>query len=397
VTKGVTTPFGFLVGAGEAGLRDNGGDDLVLLVAEEGTASAAATLTTNRFRAAPVLLTEQALAASGGQVKAVIVNAGCANAGTGADGLRDARAVTAAVAGRLGCDANEVIPASTGLIGSRLKVDAIVDALRQIKLGRNAQRAAHAILTTDTVAKQAEAYVATSHGRIVRLGGMAKGSGMIHPQMATMLAFVTTDAPIAAEHLRTFLKAAVDGTFNQITVDGDTSTNDMVLVLASGAAGGDPIMPGTPDGDRFAHALDDVCRTLAVQIAADGEGAEHLIEVTVTGAASLADARAAARTVANSSLLKAAVHGEDPNWGRIAAAAGRSGAALDPDRLRISIGPLVVFAGSPCPFDKAAARRQLKKRNVQLSLDLGLGDATAQAWGCDLTAEYVAINSEYPT
>jgi glutamate N-acetyltransferase/amino-acid N-acetyltransferase len=290
-----------------------------------------------------------------------------------------------------------VIPASTGLIGSRLKVDAIVETLGRIKLGRNAQRAAHAILTTDTVAKQADAYVPTSHGRIVRLGGMAKGSGMIHPQMATMLAFVTTDAPVPADHLRSFLKAAVDATFNQITVDGDTSTNDMVLVLASGAAGGKPITPGTPDGDRFADALTDVCRTLAVQIAADGEGAEHLIEVTVSGAASLTDARAAARTVAGSSLLKAAVHGEDPNWGRIAAAAGRSGAELDPDRLRISIGPVVVFAGSPCPFDKVAARRQLKKRNVQLALDLGVGDATAQAWGCDLTAEYVAINSEYPT
>ncbi|HET8587564.1 MAG TPA: bifunctional glutamate N-acetyltransferase/amino-acid acetyltransferase ArgJ [Candidatus Limnocylindria bacterium] len=397
MTKGVTTPLGFLVGAGEAGLRDHGGDDLVLLVAEEATASAAATLTTNRFRAAPVLLAEQALAASGGQVKAVIVNAGCANAGTGPEGLQDARSVVAAVAERLGCQPDEVIPASTGLIGSRLKVEAIVAALGRIKLGRNGQRAAHAILTTDTVAKQAEAYVPTSHGRIVRLGGMAKGSGMIHPQMATMLAFVTTDAPVPADHLRSFLKAAVDATFNQITVDGDTSTNDMVLALASGAAGGEPITPGTPDGDRFADALSELCRTLAVQIAADGEGAEHLIEVMVTGAASLADARAAARTVASSSLLKAAVHGEDPNWGRIAAAAGRSGAELDPNRLRISIGPVVVFAGSPCPFDQVAARRQLKKRNVQLTLDLGIGEATAQAWGCDLTAEYVAINSEYPT
>jgi glutamate N-acetyltransferase/amino-acid N-acetyltransferase len=396
MSKGVTTPFGFLVGAGEAGLRDNGGDDLVLRVAEEGTASAAATFTTNRFRAAPVLLAEHALATSG-QVKAVIVNAGCANAGTGAEGLRDAEVVVKAVAERVGCEPSEVIPASTGLIGSRLKVDAIVETVNAIKLGRNAQRAAHAILTTDTVAKQAEAYVPTSHGRIVRLGGMAKGSGMIHPQMATMLAFVTTDAPVAPADLKAFLKPAVDATFNQITVDGDTSTNDMVLVLASSAAGGKPITPGTPDGDRFADALTDVCRTLAVQIAADGEGAEHLIEVTVSGAASLTDARAAARTVAGSSLLKAAVHGEDPNWGRIAAAAGRSGAELDPDRLRISIGPVVVFAGSPCPFDKVAARRQLKKRNVQLALDLGVGDATAQAWGCDLTAEYVAINSEYPT
>jgi glutamate N-acetyltransferase/amino-acid N-acetyltransferase len=189
----------------------------------------------------------------------------------------------------------------------------------------------------------------------------------------------------------------VDATFNQITVDGDTSTNDMVLLLASGAVGGRPIVPGTPDGDAFAAGLADLCRTLAIQIAADGEGAEHLIEVTVSGAADLAEARAAARTVAGSDLLKAAVHGADPNWGRIAAAAGRSGARLNPDLLRIAIGSVVVFAGSPCPFDGAAARKALRKRTVQLSLDLGMGAASAQAWGCDLTAAYVAINSEYPT
>jgi glutamate N-acetyltransferase/amino-acid N-acetyltransferase len=396
MSKGVTAPFGFLVGAGEAGLRDNGGDDLVLLVAEHGTASGAATLTTNRFRAAPVTLTEEALSLTGGRVKAVLINAGCANAGTGAAGFEDARQVIAAVADRVGCTPDEVIPASTGLIGSRLKVPTMVDAIKTIKLGRNAQRAAHAILTTDLVTKQAEAYLPTSHGRVVRLGGMAKGSGMIHPQMATMLAFITTDAPVSPTDLKTFLAPAVDASFNQITVDGDTSTNDMVLVLASGAAGGEPITPCTADGDTFAAALAEVCRTLAVQVAADGEGAEHLIEVTVNGAASLTDARAAARTVAGSNLLKAAVHGEDPNWGRIAAAAGRSGAELDPERLTVSIGPVVVFAGSPCPFDKAAARRQLRKRTVQLSLDLGMGQASAQAWGCDLTAEYVAINSEYP-
>jgi glutamate N-acetyltransferase/amino-acid N-acetyltransferase len=396
-SRGVTVPFGFLVGAGEAGLRDAGGDDLVLLVAESGPASAAATLTTNRFRAAPVLLTEESLAAGGGQVRAVIVNAGCANAGTGAAGIEDARAVVAAVAERLGCAPEQVIPASTGLIGSRLAVEPMVTAIKQVQLGRACDRAARAILTTDTVAKQAAAYVPVSRGRTVRLGGMAKGSGMIHPQMATMLAFVTTDAPIEPAHLQAFLKPAVDATFNQITVDGDTSTNDMVLLLASGAVGGRPIVPGTPDGDAFAAGLADLCRTLAIQIAADGEGAEHLIEVTVSGAADLAEARAAARTVAGSDLLKAAVHGADPNWGRIAAAAGRSGARLDPDRLRIAIGPVVVFAGSPCDFDAAAARKVLRKRTVQLSLDLGVGAATAQAWGCDLTAAYVAINSEYPT
>lgn len=397
MSNGVTTPFGFVVGAGEAGLREHGGDDLVLLAVEGEAASAAATFTTNRFRAAPVLVAEAALAASGGRVRGVIINAGCANAGTGAQGIEDARAVVAAVARRLGCDATEVIPASTGLIGSRLAVERVVSAMRDIRLGRSARRSADAILTTDTRAKQAGSYVPTSRGRTVRLGGMAKGSGMIHPQMATMLAFVTTDAPIAPEHLRAFLRPAVDETFNQVSVDGDTSTNDMVLLLASGAAGGEPIVPGTPDGDTFSTALTDLCRSLAVQIAADGEGAEHLIEVTVTGAASLADARKVARTVVSSNLLKAAVHGTDPNWGRIASAAGQSGVQLDPDRLRIGIGPLVVFAGRPCGFDESAARRALRRRTVRLSLDLGIGQATAMAWGCDLTAEYVAINSEYPT
>jgi glutamate N-acetyltransferase/amino-acid N-acetyltransferase len=301
------------------------------------------------------------------------------------------------VAQRLGCDAAEVIPASTGLIGSRLPVEPVVGAMRRIRLGRSASRSARAIMTTDTRVKQAASSISLSGGRTVRLGGMAKGSGMIHPQMATMLAFVTTDAPIAPGHLRAFLRPAVDETFNQVSVDGDTSTNDMALLLASGAAGGEPIVPGTPDGDSFATALAHLCRTLAIQIAADGEGAEHLIEVTVSGAGSVADARRVARTVVSSNLLKAAVQGADPNWGRIASAAGQSGVQLDPDRLRIEIGRVVVFAGAPCAFDESAARRALRPRTVRLSLDLGIGQATGMAWGCDLTAEYVAINSEYPT
>jgi glutamate N-acetyltransferase/amino-acid N-acetyltransferase len=394
---GVTTPLGFVVGAGEAGLREHGGDDLVLLVAEGQAASAAATFTTNRFRAAPVLVAEAALAASEGRVRAAIINAGCANAGTGAQGIEDARAVVAAVAQRLGCDAAEVIPASTGLIGSRLPVEPVVGAMRRIRLGRSASRSARAIMTTDTRVKQEASSISLSGGRTVRLGGMAKGSGMIHPQMATMLAFVTTDAPIAPGHLRAFLRPAVDETFNQLSVDGDTSTNDMALLLASGAAGGEPIVPGTPDGDSFATALAHLCRTLAIQIAADGEGAEHLIEVTVSGAGSVADARRVARTVVSSNLLKAAVQGADPNWGRIASAAGQSGVQLDPERLRIEIGRVVGFAGAPCAFDESAARRALRPRTVRQSLDLGIGQATGMAWGCDLTAEYVAINSEYPT
>ncbi len=395
--SGVTFPHGFSAGAGEAGLRSAGGDDLALLVVDGGPAQAAATYTTNRFRAAPLLVTEESLTATAGQVRAVVINAGCANAGTGPAGVDDARTVVAAVAERLGCPAEQVIPASTGLIGSRLPVEKLTTAIGQVQLGDEGAAAARAIMTTDTRPKEAERTVSLADGRELRLGGMAKGSGMIHPQMATMLAFLTTDAPVGAADLRGFLRATVDDTFNQVTVDGDTSTNDMALLLASGAAGGAPILPGTPEGDAFAAALTDLCRDLAMQIAADGEGAEHLIEVQVSGAASAAEARAAARTVAGSSLLKAAVHGADPNWGRVAAAAGRSGAALDPQRLRIAIGPVTVFDGSPCGFDTKAARAELIAPVVHLSLDLGVGDGTGTAWGCDLTAAYVAINSEYPT
>ena len=396
MSPGVTAPRGFLVGAGSAGLREHGGDDLVLLTTDGAPASAAATLTTNQFRAAPVEIAAASLAASGGWVRAVVINAGCANAGTGAAGTEDAQTVVAAVAERLGCPQEQVVPASTGLIGSRLRVKPMVDVVSRLRLGRSGAPAAQAILTTDTRPKQASLAIRLG-GRTVRLGGMAKGSGMIHPRMATMLAFLTTDAVVEPSELRRFLGPAVDATFNQVTVDGDTSTNDMVLALASGAAGGEPIRHGTPDGDAFAAALATLCRTLAVQIAADGEGAEHLIEVTVAGAASLADARAVAREVAGSSLVKAAVQGADPNWGRIASAAGQSGARLEPGRLRIGIGPVVVFAGQPCDFDRAAARRALRRTTVQLSLDLGIGEHEATAWGCDLTAEYVAINSEYPT
>jgi glutamate N-acetyltransferase/amino-acid N-acetyltransferase len=347
-----------------------------------------------------VLLAEAALAATGGRARGVVINAGCANAGTGAAGRADADRVVAAAARRLGCVAEEVLPASTGLIGSRLRADAIERALPRLRLadGRAAgRRAARAIMTTDTRPKEAAAAVDLGDGRTVAIGGMAKGAGMIHPQMATMLAFVTTDAPLEPALLGGLLREAVSTTFNQISVDGDGSTNDAVLLLASGAAGGPPLATLGDETRRFADALTAVCRDLARQIVSDGEGARTLIEVRVRGAGDDADARRAARAVAGSNLVKAAVHGGDPNWGRIACAAGYSGAALDPDRLVISIGPLTVFAGEPCAFDEERASRLLHRRRVTLELDLGLGEGSGEAWGCDLSAEYVAINSEYRT
>ncbi|HEX2222032.1 MAG TPA: bifunctional glutamate N-acetyltransferase/amino-acid acetyltransferase ArgJ [Candidatus Limnocylindria bacterium] len=400
VPGGVTAAHGLLAGSTTAGLRSRPTPDLALLAVDGAGASAAGVFTTNRFRAAPVQLAETALVATGGHARGVVINAGCANAGTGAAGLADAERVVAAAARRLGCPVEQVLPASTGLIGSRLPVEPIDGALSRIRLSGSraaARGAARAIMTTDTRPKESAVAVALGGGRTVRIGGMAKGAGMIHPQMATMLAFVATDAAIEPPLLRELLTTAVAASFNQVSVDGDGSTNDAVLLLATGAADGATLAPESQAAARFAGALGAVCRDLARQIAADGEGARTLIEVEVAGARDDAEARLVARAVAASNLVKAAVHGGDPNWGRIACAAGYSGAELDPERLTVSIGPLRVFAGEPLPYDERRASRLLRGRTVRLGLDLGIGDGRGEAWGCDLSAEYVAINSEYRT
>ena len=398
IAGGVTAPKGFRVAATRAGLRSGPGPDLALIVSEGGPIPAAATFTTNRLRAAPVELSMRSLRASGGRAAAVVANAGCANAATGAVGFDDARSVQKLFARHLGVPGRTVLTCSTGLIGSRLAVDRIAAALPSLTPGSGLDAdadVARAIMTTDTVHKQAAVEADLGPGGSVRIGGMAKGSGMIHPTMGTMLAFVTTDAAVTPRDLRDALRAVVDRTFNQVTVDGDPSTNDTVVALASGADGGRPLTG--PALHAFRDALESVCRSLAEQIAADGEGARHRIDVSVTGARNERDARLAARAVAASSLVKSAVHGADPNWGRIAAAAGRSGARLDPGRLSVGIGPVTVYDGGPIAFDEAAASRSLRESIVTIDLDLGLGDGRAMAWGCDLSAEYVAINSEYRT
>ena len=398
---GITAARGISAGATIAGLRSTPALDLALLAVEAGDpASAAAVFTTNLFRAAPVMAAEAALAATGGRLRAVVVNAGCANAGTGPGGVADTDRVVAAVSSHLGCPVHQVLPASTGLIGSRLPAEAIERALPRIRLSGSraaARRAARAIMTTDTRPKEAAVSVDLGDGRTVAVGGMAKGSGMIAPRMATMLAFVATDAPVEPPLLGRLLQDAVRDSFNQVSVDGDGSTNDAVVLLATGAAGGGRLDKSGDATERFAFGLLSVCRRLAQLIAADGEGATRLIEVRVDGARTDADARTVARNVAGSNLVKAAVHGADPNWGRIAAAAGRSGASVEPDRLAISIGPIRVFAGEPCDFDERSASRVLRRRRVFIGLDLGLGAGSGEAWGCDLSAEYVAINSEYRT
>lgn len=395
---GVTTPRGFRAAAARAGLRSGPGPDVALIVSQAGPVPTAATFTTNRLRAAPVELSMRSLRASKGMAAAVIANAGCANAGTGAPGLEDARAVRSLVAKRIGSPDRFVVTCSTGLIGSRLGVESIAAVVPALELGSGREAGdavARAIMTTDTVPKQAAVEIDLGRGRMVRIGGMAKGSGMIHPQMATMLAFLTTDAPLARGALRETLRAAVDRTFNQVTVDGDPSTNDTVLLMAGGAAGGKELGGAALAG--FAEGLASVCRALAEQIAADGEGARHRIDVSVSGARNDREARLVARAVAGSNLVKSAVHGGDPNWGRIAAAAGGAGARLDPYRLRVSIGPLTVYDGAPLAFDERAATRQLRGKVVEVGLDLRLGVGSGMAWGCDLSAEYVAINSAYRT
>ncbi len=398
IEGGVLAPRGFRAGSAFAGLRERSGADDVALIVADAPAAAAGFFTRNRFLAAPVRIATDAMEANGGRARATVINAGCANAGTGDPGIRAARQVVAAVAARLGCPANQVLPASTGLIGSALPAEQVARAATALPLAATAEAgtaAARAIMTTDTRPKEAAASVRTDAGPLT-VGGMAKGSGMIHPGMATLLAVVTTDAPVDPSVLRAIAGPIVERTFNQVSVDGDTSTNDTLFVLASGAAGGEQITSGLRR-EALAAALEAVCASLAKQIAADGEGASRRIDVTVAGAATDAEARIVARTIAASSLVKTAVHGADPNWGRIAAAAGRSGAALELDRMRIWIGEALTYAGGPCSFDAALARETLRAAVVPIRIDLGVGDGTGLAWGCDLSAEYVAINSEYPT
>ena len=396
IPGGVTAARGFGASAARAGLRSGPGPDVALIVCEGGPVPAAACFTRNRVRAAPVEVAMRSLRAARGHAAGVIANAGCANAATGAQGIEDARSVQALVAGQLGVPARFVCMASTGLIGSRLEVDriaSVLPALRPATGGEADMEVARAIMTTDTHPKLAAVETDLSRGRTVRIGGMAKGSGMIHPEMGTMLAFLTTDAPLDPAVLRSVLRETVDRTFNQVTVDGDPSTNDTVVLLASGAAGGRALSGKTLAA--FRAALEHVCRSLTEQIAADGEGAQHRIDVSVAGARDDRGARRVARTVAGSNLVKSAVHGADPNWGRIAAAAGRSGARLDPGRLTIRLGRITVYDGGPIAFDEDAASQALRGEVVEIGLDLGIGAGTGMAWGCDLSAEYVAINSEY--
>ncbi len=410
---GRALPLGFLWGAVKAGIKASGNTDLAMATVPRGGV-AAACFTRNVAVAAPVAVGRRHLLATGGRVNAVLVNAGNANCATGQPGI-DACVETCVAAARLtGCIFDEVFPSSTGIIGVPFPTEKVTAALPALasSLGdtpEHAEQFARAILTTDTRMKVARAVIDVD-GVDVRIFGAAKGAGMIHPQLgpaagsaaeaaaphATMLVYLFTDLQAEAADLRRLLEPAVDRSFNAISIDGDTSTNDTVLLLGSGGSG---VALDDRLAEAFENALKLVCGSLAHQIVEDGEGATHVINLEVTGAETEEDARQVAETIATSLLCKTAWSSADPNWGRLLAAAGRSGAALDPDRLSIHIGDQIVFAdGGRAPgYDEAAAHRVMLDREYTITLDLGLGGAAFRYTTCDLTAEYVRINADYST
>ena len=394
---GVTAPRGFRAAGLHCGIKKNGKHDLALVVSDT-LASAAAVFTTNQAQAAPVLVSKAHLAASHGQARAVVSNSGCANACTGPQGMADADEMTALTAAALGVAAQEVLVASTGVIGVNLTMPALRGGIPRAVAALSPDggaEAAVAIMTTDPFPKSAAVEVVTPAGTF-RVGGMTKGSGMIEPRMATMLGYLTTDAAVDPVRLRKVLVDACRFTFNAITVDGEPSTNDCVFALANGASGvaiDDATEAALFEGFRA------VARTLALGIVRGGEGATKLVAITVSGAATDADAWMAARAIANSLLVKTAIHGADPNWGRLVAAAGRSGARFVLEGARVRIGELVLFEQGR-PFDERApqAAAYLQGTDLDIEVDLGTGGAfTATVWTCDLSKMYVQINAEYRT
>ncbi len=391
----VTSPKGFRAGAVYAGIKKEtkGSLDLGILVSEV-PCVAAALLTTNKIKAAPIILCQERL--NSGRAIAVVVNSGCANACTSEQGLADAAGMAESAGKSIGVSPEDVLVASTGVIGQQLPMKLIRRNIKQIVLSREGgHELARAMMTTDTIPKEVAVRIGNNEFTI---GGVVKGVGMIHPNLATLLCFLTTDAAVELDFLRLALRKAVNISFNMISIDGDTSTNDMVLIMANGLAGNETISQGSRQADIFQRALDQVCVYLAKSVARDGEGATKLIEITVSGAISGAEARLAARTVVSSALVKTAIYGNDPNWGRIIAAVGRSGVEVVESNIDLCIGDVhVLEKGKPLPFSEQSVVQVLRGNEVPISVNLNLGTATATAWGCDLSEEYVTINSQYMT
>jgi glutamate N-acetyltransferase/amino-acid N-acetyltransferase len=399
-------PQGFRFGAAKAGLKKSGRTDFALIVADA-PASAAAAFTVNRVIAAPLIVDKENLGASGGRVRVVAINAGNANCAAGEPGLAAARATCAAAAEVFECSPKEVFPSSTGIIGVPLPAEKLIAALPALAASLGSefdhfQQVAQAILTTDTVEKTAFARFEIDGpdgmAQEVRIAALCKGSGMIHPQLvphATMLAYVLTDAQIEPADLQDYLNRSIELSFNRISVDGDTSTNDTVLLLASGASGA----AIGPENAAFAAALTQVCTSLARQIVADGEGITHVAELRIEGAATDADALRIAKAIAHSPLVKTAWAGGDPNWGRLVAAIGYSGAEVDPNRIDIRFAdlPICTNGGRAAEFDEAAAHAYIAQAEFSISIELHQGTGACVFWTTDLTVEYVHINADYST
>ncbi|NES99000.1 MAG: bifunctional ornithine acetyltransferase/N-acetylglutamate synthase [Sphaerospermopsis sp. SIO1G2] len=407
IAGGVTAARGYRAAGIKAGLKPSGMPDLALIVSDV-DAIAAGVFTTSQVRAACVDYCRQCLQVKQ-SARAILCNAGQANAATGIQGVKDAQESADLLAKELGISSQAILLASTGVIGPRIKMDALRDGIPKVVAALSADgsdAAAGAIITTDLVTKSI-ALETTIHDRPVRIGGIAKGSGMIHPNMATMLAFVTCDATVSSPLWQQMLTRAADKSFNSITVDGDTSTNDSLIALANGESRTPAITEMGAEAEKLEAMLTEVCQYLAKAIARDGEGATCLVEVQVSGASDETAARQIAKTIAGSSLVKSAIFGRDPNWGRIAGAAGRAGIPFEQDHLKIKMGDfLLMEKGQPLPFDKAAVSAYLKQAaagaylqedTVLISVNVGNGNGSGKAWGCDLSYDYIKINAEYTT
>ena len=393
----ITSAKGFQAGATFAGMKTFAEDKYDLgIVYSTRPCTCAGTFSQNEVRSFSIRITEDNVRK--GNMRAVVANSGVANAVVGDQGRKDAQEMARLAAQQLGLQPDQMGVLSTGLIGVELPMAVIRSGLPKIKLSEaGGNLFARSIMTTDTAPKEA-AVAYQSGGRTVVIGGVAKGSGMIHPNMATMLSVLATDAAVDAVFLRGALKRAVDRSFNMISVDGDTSTNDTVLLLANGGAGSPTVAAGSPEAAIFQEALDLICVHLAKAIVRDGEGASKVFEVRIEGARNEAEARMGARTISNSNLVKTAVHGNDPNWGRIVAALGRSGAHVEEEKLSLYInGVCIMEGGLPIPFFKDAVIQQMRQPEVSFRVHLGLGDGTATAWGCNLSEAYVTFNSAYTT
>jgi glutamate N-acetyltransferase / amino-acid N-acetyltransferase len=394
VEGGITAPQGYLASGVSAGIKKKGLDLAVLFSSQP--ASAAGVFTLNCVQAAPVILSKENLNASRGRSRAVLINSGCANACTGERGMQDSVLSTQCLASHLNVDACQILVASTGVIGNFLPVPILLKGISSAVSALNSQggsAAAQAIMTTDTKEKSfaIEGRIA---GKTVRIGGMAKGSGMIHPQMATMIATISTDVKISPRELSKLLRRVCDRTFNCLTVDGDTSTNDTVFILANGASNAS--VSDSRSSAFFEEGLELVCEQLAKKIAEDGEGATKLVEVQVRGAIDFETARKVAKTIANSSLVKTAIYGEELNWGRILCAAGYSGIPFDPGKIALTLNEIPIFRnGAPVGSTRARAEKAMKAHDIRIEVDLAIGRASARVWTCDLSHEYVNINASY--